>query len=319
MDYKIGSFNTKNLSFISNKDVKKNFEKMGDFLKKEDFDIIALQEVMNPSALERLVEFMGSSLYDKRFEQSRSKSKDSKEGYAFIWNTKRIELARKSVSYNPNGEPIEPRIVNQYRTDPEFRSQGLIRNPYYGRFTPLNCPACEIRLINTHIMYGKSAALKDLTDYAVLAMRKKELEILTTQIYRRIADDHMDSCKPNYTFLLGDYNMNLETSAATGDRMQESISIDDNGHVMEIYTVQDQLTTLCISPAEDETFDGGTGRHFKNNYDHFSYAKNKYDDRGLGVKVYHINAVSKHLNDDYAEYNKTISDHIPIAMELSLR
>lgn len=316
MDYKIGSFNTKNLSLASNKD----FEKMGRFLKKEHFDIIALQEVTSEKALKLLLEAMGDGYpYDKRFEKSRSKSKASTEGYAFIWNNKRIELARKNVSYSPVGVPIEPRIINQYRTDPDFRNQGLIRNPYYGRFTPLNCPACEIRLINTHIMYGKSAALSDVTDYTVLAMRKKELEILTTQIYRRIADDHMDNCKPNYTFLLGDYNMNLDTSAGSGDRMEGSISVDDKGHVMEIFTVQDQLTTLRVNTSGTDASLEEVSGHFKNNYDHFSYAKSKYDDRGIGVKVYHINAVHKHFHDDYDMYNKKISDHLPIAMELALR
>ncbi len=318
MDFKIGSFNTKNLNFASNKDVKKEFEQMGEFLKAEAFDIIALQEVMSPNALEYLVHYMGDSVYDKRFEQSRSKSKVSNEGYAFIWDKRRIGLASKTVTYSTTGVPVEPRIINQYRTDSKFRSQGLIRNPYYGRFTPVNLPACEIRLINTHIMYDKSAQVKDVTDYTRLEMRKKELEILTTQIYRRISEDHSDNCKTVFAFLLGDYNMNLPTLPKLGDYMEDSISVDDNGHIMTINTVQDQLTTLRVKTDESAP-DSDESIYFRNNYDHFSYTKDRYDNRDINIAVYHINAVRKYFQNDYEKYNKTISDHIPIAMELTLR
>ena len=58
-------------------------------------------------------------------------------------------------------------------------------------------------------------------------------------------------------------------------------------------------------------------RGYASNYDHFSY-----DDKAIGHVIKkrprRIDAVRLYCNDNYEEYFKKISDHIPIIMELQI-
>ena len=97
MSIRIGSFNMYKFSERS----EKNINKIAEIIYKEQFDIIALQEVYTDNAARRVVEHlnnMGSCVWDYRWEQPKigigySKSGISAEGYAFIWRTDTIELS----------------------------------------------------------------------------------------------------------------------------------------------------------------------------------------------------------------------------------
>jgi hypothetical protein len=64
---------------------------------------------------------------------------------------------------------------------------------------------------------------------------------------------------------------------------------------------------------------------FSYNYDHFSYEEDKF--QGVGVHVKRItSAVTQYCkssggdySSDFEKYYKTVSDHIPIMMEIELR
>ena len=159
---------------------------------------------------------------------------------SFLWNTDRIELA-KSVTVNGK-RTYYPRIYNQYRVDRTKGQHALVRNPYYGRFHPIHT-FLEIRLINIHIMYSKKrdSTSENLGD---VIMRKNELDTVVKSIYVKEADKRYGNNMPAYTFILGDYNLNLESSMASWPYVDEIIEVKEEQCIRRIKTVQEQLTTL---------------------------------------------------------------------------
>ena len=115
-----------------------------------------------------------------------------------------------------------------------------------------------------------------------------------------------------------------------GGKRPAIIQTDENGVVRsnryggrEIKTVQDQLTTLKSKVMEngEEEFDTA-GYSF--NYDHFSYEERSFS--GIRPKVRRVtSAVAEYCKvfgedykSDFEKYYKTVSDHIPIVMEIEL-
>ena len=73
------------------------------------------------------------------------------------------------------------------------------------------------------------------------------------------------------------------------------------------------LTTLKKKiVGESEEFDA---RGYASNYDHFSYNEQQFED--IKIKYYRIDAVQKYKADDYKAYFDTVSDHVPIALEIT--
>ena len=92
-----------------------------------------------------------------------------------------------------------------------------------------------------------------------------------------------------------------------------------------VKTIQTELTTLRTKTDElgNEAFDTAG---YSCNYDHFSYEPNKF--YGIKIRTHRVtNAVDKYcrLNgadeyiNAYEKYYKTISDHIPITLEINSR
>ena len=79
----------------------------------------------------------------------------------------------------------------------------------------------------------------------------------------------------------------------------------------KIITVQDQRTTL------KQITDDESQRGYSHDYDHFSYDLNGFE--GVKVKAKRIDAVRKYCNDDFEQYYKTVSDHIPVIMNIELK
>ena len=86
---------------------------------------------------------------------------------------------------------------------------------------------------------------------------------------------------------------------------------------MDIKTVQYELTTLKKRYDELDDQEQFADRGYASNYDHFSY-----DEKRIGDVIYkkprRIDAVRQYCKDDFEEYYKTVSDHIPIVMELKI-
>ena len=332
MKYKIGSFNVRNLSFAASKE---RLDYIADFIK--DFDIIALQEVLSEGKM-----LEGPSLNDvsgqaKAYEYSlRSRlgnkwdmcwidpKTDSKwypyqgndsrgEGYAFLWNKEKFVCPQ-----NENGTEIRPRAIHQYKTDSTRQEMKLMRDPGYGRFKLVNLPNAEIRLLTTHIIFGKPKEdnLNKVVDIGAVKMRQNEFNVLARSIYTSVCDDHNDiNCVTPYTIILGDYNLNLKESGAGSPYIQNVIIIDSKKNIIEGSSENTKDGTYILHTEQmDLSTVNDTADNLSNNYDHFTF------DEKTGKVVSgiprRINAIER--VGDIKKYMELVSDHIPIMIELEL-
>lgn len=315
MGYRIGSFNVKKLSYATKDDaigdgtsVRRDYNAIGAIIR-ENFDVVALQEVLNENVLKLLFPSYAGWLY--RWEQSRSKTEDSDEGYAFAWNANRLRLV------------TEPALWMQYRQDDALGKNGILRHPYYGRFTPSGTitggPFCEFRLLNVHIRW--KPAINSLLDVKTAELRRREFLVLTEQILNRVEDKRYGNNMPAYTLLLGDYNLNLQRPGNPSPYIQDFILVEDAGKQKKFITTQDKLTTLSMKRLKDST--NGTDQlvfnGYANNYDHFTYNETYFDSSGLKADTDTIDTVTLYRNGDFERHYREISDHIPIIINIELR
>jgi len=287
MSYKVGSFNMCNLNYRNDDRAKRNFDETAEIIRRENFDIIAMQEVLSDGALKLILNRLGPNwkyVWEQPKSVISSESADKRgEGYAYIWNSKRIALVGKSE------------ILNRYSE--------LVRPPYYARFSPAEINggvAFELRLINTHITFGSAEA------------RRNEHRILSEEVYPRIADKRYGNNMPAYTVLLGDYNLNIKSAENNSPYLQDIIIVDDHGRTKLIATVQDKKTTLKQVSDQDIYV---TGR-YANNYDHFSYDTYRFE--GTTINIDRVDALEKYYNDSLEDYRNEISDHVPVKMDFSI-
>lgn len=313
MSYTIGSFNVLKMSNQKNKEIDKDYKTLSKIITKEGFDVVALQEVFSPEPLKRLISELGKG-WAFTWESPKPFSTNSAEGYAYLWKKSRLKLVDASDN---------PRIYNQYRIQGSRLSgsdkkligrQGLIRPPYVARFTPsglLGGSNFEIRLINTHIIFGKpSNAEMYMKDPCIgdVAIRRQELQTLSECIYRMVSTKRYGNNLPAYTILLGDYNLCL---CGTDAKIEPLIRIDD---ARQLRTVQMEKTSLKEIPKDIDS--KSMPDYYAHNYDHFSY-ETKLDEM-LSIQVSRIDALSKYCNNDLKTYRQKISDHVPIKMVLNL-
>lgn len=303
MIYRIGSFNVRNLNYPVSKDGKRSFETIATIIKSENFDVVALQEILSDKVWDQLKMHLGA---DWRFAWERppqylgeSKADPRGEGYAYIWNTKKLDL----VEIDVDGYTREflPRIWKQYRAN----GQKLIREPYYARFTPRGKTAgcfCELRLINSHIVYGDSSKFGEAKRYA-------EFLKLVSNVYENIANKRYGDSMPAYVVVLGDYNLSLQALHNANIHVEIGDSINER-HQEQVITVQGELTTLNHKQNDDGTYTS----EFANDYDHFSFLE-KYKAL-MNMDIDRID-VEKYCAD-LAQYWETVSDHVPIKLSINL-
>ena len=213
---KLGSFNMYKFSYRSDREISKNLEKIAEIIR-DNFDILAMQEVFNEETIRRLLFYLGNDwVYRWEAPTSNYKSAQISEGYAYLWKKSKFRLAtgRQSEDDTAPGanRVFQPRIHHQYARDPILVDGRLARDPFYIRLESVY-GWYEIRLINTHIIFGDSADIEK---------RQRELEALIN-IYCKISDKVYRSCRPFYTFLLGDYNLNLPRAWTKKPYLQETV------------------------------------------------------------------------------------------------
>lgn len=292
MSIKIASFNMRAFSSNTNRDL----QTIAKIIFDQGYSIVAMQEVLDEKVIMDLVSIMNH--YGGKWRSSADKplqtNKKKEEHYVFLWNEKKVALARKEeiVKGTRVSTEVVPRIIDDYRGS---EKTALARDPLYGRFWPKGDDYSEIRLINVHI---KS------TKYNI-ADRNREFIILSDKIY------HTYCCKEPgtrsiYTIMLGDYNLNLNRQWVDGHYMwHELYEIKDNGNVQKIRTVQDKRTTFRKDSVD-----------FANNFDHFSYDE-KLDDIVFEVAV--NDTVKNYMNGSFEDHFNKISDHIPIEITINPR
>lgn len=315
MSYKLGSFNMyKFQAYRSDETIRKNLDNIANIILTEEFDIIAMQEILGKSPMDMILRRLGNN-WEGAWDKPNSKSVQASEGYAFIWNTKRIKLIESIIASGIR--TYKPRIYERYRVNKEIGQRELVRNPYYGRFKP-KYENFEIRIINTHIMFSSKKREEEIEDQFIqpsdIVGRKNELAILVDEIYSRVSKKRYGSNLPSYTVLMGDYNLNINRAWTKSPYLDEIIEINDGKYTYRVRTVQDQLTTIKNrSPLRpDEPVRG-----YANNYDHFSYDEDRFSD--LHPKFKRIDTVRKYYSDDFENHKKEISDHIPISLEINLK
>lgn len=377
--FNIRKFSRYSVFSTSEKESPKDLDTIGKIIRENQFDIIAIQEIFHKEALKELLEkialqyaveerlYRGSKYtanpfvstktsesfgyrtkhWEGRWASLNSRYGDS-EGYAFIWNRDRVKLVT-----NRKKEVFEPRIEEYISTTSE---ESLVRPPFLGRFMPIN-GRYEIRLINTHIAYSVPSKKRreddanyetDLTD---IAFRNQEFETLIQTIYRRFSQKQYDinrldqdaECLVPYTFLLGDYNLNVSKYPQLRVASDGFIVKGNNKQdTMKIVTLNSDLTTLKNRPEDkpenheklkmwiESTSDE---YHMANNYDHFSFDDVRLDsnEKGIGIAIPRSTVV--HPFDYFSEqarksetnetvydiYSKRVSDHVPVYIDFDVR
>ncbi len=278
----------------------------------------------------------------------------SEEGYAFIWNSEKFDLPQ-----NERGR-IQPVIKHK-------SEQYFVRPPFYGRFITKNIPVkFEIRLLNTHVLYTSKAELKKLKDSGIdvdmlgsndpmerrtaeqeilaqgvslselealkqfvsqndIERRRSEVRNLITEVMAREEDDKGWG---SYVFLIGDYNLNINSSGV--NYKNRSATIEDTivyarnkSNETKVYSIcQRNLSTLKSPPADEEKsleYDELIGENrYANNYDHVTYNSNMCESNGRGIYISDVTRIDviERYGLSNREYFQRISDHFPIMFEI---
>lgn len=307
MSYVIGSFNLRDFNFANkssdgdNETIKRDFEKIAEIIIEEKMDVVALQEINALVALKELTKTLNfSKNYYREYnfvfgEDMKQKGKDP-ERYGFIWNTKRLRLTKTRKNNNPS----------------YYNNAGastLIRQPYYARFTArgmLGGSNFELRLVNTHIL--GSGTEKN---------RIKEFETLVCKILPRICD-HQEISEDGeiisaYTFLLGDYNLELNKSERSVYRIETVTETSYTGKRRRFLTTQEEATTLRKLGNQKTIADC-----YAHNFDHFTYETDL--EQKLTLIPQRVEVLSKYFPEyiDPASklnaYRMKVSDHVPIKL-----
>lgn len=256
MAYQIGSFNMYMFSFQSDDKIRKDMEHICEMIR-DNFDIVAIQEIFNPGALtDRLLKYLGTNEWEGYWAQPRSKSVSAAEGYAFIWRKSKFMLLRKKNKITGEIEKVEPVILDNYHLD--SGKQRLLRDPLYGRFVPRNGPFFELRLFNTHIRFSADEKHENEEDsdqnnsVGAIIARKNEFETLIRNVCDKYGINRDGSNRPAYAILLGDYNLNLKHGDNPYPYLEEIVPVFDGKTERRYKTVQNEKTTLrTVEKAEE--------------------------------------------------------------------
>lgn len=323
MSYRIGSFNLKNLGQTAmGKEHPRDLAKIAEIIRKEDFDVVALQEVLSDGkalsweqdSLKRSILYeLGTKEWGFAWAHAESENDPRSEGYAFLWKNKRLGLPTAKLD-DGTERTFHPRICR-------LKRDLMKRKPYYARFTTIEKggPYFEIRLLCVH------------THFTDKNQRRRELDNLLKEVYPQIEDRVYYGGVPSYTVILGDYNAELRRPFNTSgfyvpdkneknENIEEDITTANRWGGKRIKTVQYEKTTLKrkfdneSKDVDDSIYEG---RGYANNYDHFSYDVDRFS--GVRIYVRRIDAVRKYCGDDFETYFKTVSDHVPIVMTMGLK
>jgi len=212
MGYIIGSLNCCRLGTARRHD----YDVLADIILSEQFDIIALQEVYKPEAIEPLQRRLSNwEVCHERPAQGRF----GDYGFSFLWNTKRVSECSRDG---------KPSIIT-------VRGPDMTRRPLLGRFSPSELPGglfFEMRLINVHLCWDSETVKNDIVK------RIEEFKLITGEVYEYLSNrrygDQNSAFMPAYTIVLGDYNLSAVIC--------QSFENDSITHFIQ--TKQEEKTTM---------------------------------------------------------------------------
>ena len=323
MSYTIGSFNLCRLDFSKGS---KAFKQIAKIIKGEHFDVVAMQELIasgeNPNTLvnNQLMMALGNDWGIAVSSSDNPRFDNYSEGYGFIWNKKRLDIADHST----------PRITNM----------NLVRPPMCCCFIPSKGsggPYFELRLINTHIAFGAPND-EPMSD---LEYRRHEFETLTEEIYPNLSTPK-ETTRDTYTILMGDYNLCIigsdkirpENEKINDGIVETPLSIRRDMRTMQHHRstvkqpsdeIDDEKKANTLSDAYKELKSAtrlikGSTDYYSKDYDHFSMDVPTCDK--IEATVTRVDALRKYYplsTDPLKEYRKEVSDHVPIKMEIRFK
>lgn len=349
----IGSFNLCNFSSNENRKFPKDYSAIANAILMSGADVIALQEVINQQAIDSLLHqlrgFGGANRDWRVFFDKKQTWRNNREGYAFVWDEKRVTLAK-----DDDGNEVLPELVTRFTS--------IKRPPMVARFVTTGSGELQYELcvINTHIVF-KPDGYQVLHPkwYGSAAIRAFEYAKIVNSVYPRFSNK---LC--TYTIIAGDYNLNSSMLAAVNARPKLF-----EGQPTMISVQSDKTTIKTIDSMIDETSESkgskpseigiftaiynGVMRLFKNgksldqsppllvdkhtqkdnaetrqptvdgayvnDYDHFSFEVGRVGD--YVRNAHRINAPELLFpmpSRMFHSYKEGVSDHVPIVATLDL-
>jgi len=305
MAYTVLSFNMRNVYDSARLD--RDWVAVSEILRDEHADIVAIQEVFSEMPIKHLCQKLNCGFFsDWRYRMvSRETCRNGRgEGYAIVWNAKRVDLSPKEM-VAPDGRKT---VVGTH--EPEIRtewSRSLVRPPCVARFIPVGwcVPFIELRIITTHIIFREDAyARANGNELSDLQMRREEYRALSEKLFPRVGKNRTDgNFRPAYTFIVGDYNLLHDECAA--------IDFETKSEVKFMKTRQVLASTIYSGKTDDDP-----GGYTTNDYDHVSHSDR--EDPYVQI-VERIDAPHRYYDGDFKKYEKRLSDHVPIRMLFDIR
>lgn len=310
MSYYIGSFNIRDFNFANrssdNERIQRDFDKIAEIIIKEKYDVVGIQEVNAEIAVKHLTNVLNRHKtifceWAYRYGAPIARNTKDPEGYAFIWNVKRLRLLDMGNKQNPTYYVAAG-------------ASQLLRPPYYARFTArgmIGGSNFELRLVNVHIR-----------DAIHEADRIKEFDVLVKQVMPRCCDQRglsvLNECMPVYTILLGDYNLPLNKGERAIFKINRITMTNYTGRNRFYVTEQEEKTSL-----RKVGYQQSIDECYANNYDHFTYEFAL--SQKLKLKPQRVEALGKYFpekmdaTDKLSTYREKVSDHVPISLKIEMK
>ena len=298
MSYTILSFNMRNVGGEAR--LNRDWNTVADIMRDTRADVVAVQEVFSELPFKWLCGRLNVGLLcNWKFRcVSRETCRNCRgEGYAFLWNARRVDLS-----------PItrDGRAVGVH--EPEIRtewSRSLVRPPCVARFIPVgSCvPFIELRIISTHIIFGEDKYSREKgNELSDRELRLAEYRALSERLFPRVGKDRADgNFRTPYTFIAGDYNLRQGECAVIDCLPKEEVA----------FMKTRQILASTIAQGDENT----PGHYTDHDYDHFSYSdrENRYVH---GIE--RIDAPTRYYGGDFTRYGQKMSDHVPVALQFDV-
>lgn len=269
MGYKVASFNMKN--FGNNVSIKRDLNKIADIIQSEQFDIVAMQEILaEGKGVKALLERALGQKWKMEVSDISYDSDPRGEQYVYIWDSTRIKLAETTV--RGQRRVAEPHVLNSDKgNEINVDCSQFVRTPYFARFEPVKGPFFEFRLVNVHLHFGDNTKTE-------IERRQMEYRVLTEEVFPAVSTKRTyGNNRQAITIALGDYNLNIykprgeaEGRINKNTYITEVYQYEDGNVKQRIETVQHELTTLKSSDVDEISTDNNPERGYSQNYDHFT-------------------------------------------------
>lgn len=278
----------------------RDWSTVADIMRDTRADIVAVQEVFSELPFSWLCSRLNCGfLSDWRYRcVSRQTCRNGRgEGYAFLWNAKRVDLS-----------PIEKDGRSVGVHEPEIRtewSRSLVRPPCVARFIPVGwcVPFIELRVISTHIIFSEDKYSREKgNELSDKEMRLAEYRALSERLFPRVCKDRsVGNFRTPYTFIAGDYNLLQGECAMIDSLPKEEVA----------FMKTRQILASTITQGDDSS----PGRYTDHDYDHFSYSDREHQ---YIHSVERIDAPTRYYDGDFKKYGQKMSDHVPVAMQFDV-